>query len=1390
MGNQTRLVTLFPWWLLLILLIAIGFAVFGVWLYKRALRRGTKALFKEKFRGFLTRHQLFFSHFGLVATNPLGKSFLHALKMMRIFVGGPQFKYTLPWIVMMGGSASGKSSILRSLGLDRPIRYPEEEREGKGQPLCDWWFYDHGVVLDLDGKLVLNATYPTSDDSNWSFFLSLLRHFRPRRPLDAVVLTIPASEFIGSAAFSQEDIILRAETLYRKLWQMQRVTGLKVPLYIVISKCDLVPGFEDLCRALPLSCRPDIFGWSSDKGVGSLYGPEWVKEAFASLEASLDVVQQEIYAEGQCFDGVDGVFVFPISFAHLKKGIQTYTDHIFKSSSFHESFFMRGLYFVGDSHCARNSVPAHISADSSWTMDQKREEDPLNIYFSTDLFEKKIFREGGLARPVARVLLGGNTTNRSAKIGIAAAAIFGTLALLKANQTLQGVTKNLMSVLPHMESTLNRLQSRNSDTAVGRAYFAEQAQALLQTMAQAKVNVLFSYFLIPSWFSTLDDHVRDAMVVVYDKVIFRSIAYQLTYKAENLVSLGNNKTTLEEGLSTGLNPLLIHEFYHLNSYVEKMYALQLAVNKFNSLGVNSALSDVADIIYYLFDYKMPDDFFSDNYYYTCALNTTKVRLFKFSTYQENATLKLAKFFGAFQTAAFNPNTMIPGLAPLMVSFRDFSQTYGHGTSGVNLVRDIFTGLDQTLRSLNNPELQWLNQGQFVPGFGYETLMKLIGFCEFFIEKNVQDLTMRMDQDFTNFRRRLAGYTSPLLGKNSLFSTERELALAAPSAAALTLKNSLRDFFNEPFMAPSSNKKIIEGIPVGSILLWDTLRLQEAVALIATYNDFLNSRLLKIPKPLQPLFQKLAREGLIDSLVDLLAAAQTLGSALQGGNSFSPEDGLMPQVQNYRVVAPFLEKILETLWINNGTEAFGSLKKILFSETYGSLEKLDVILREEIPYGLKMDSFSWWKGQNKAALEAFGVSNETELKHYLALQRDRLHYLTREFADPLVSFLERMEQEGMPKNAPLVAKWQEIITAFNGYDRNTAGNSLRGLEAFIEKPLNEVTLETCQATSIARTALDLHYDFFTETLLEIQEKLHDQCRLLSGTVSIEQYSHVASFFNANLAGRFPFVAKAEGASPDACPEDLRTFFGMMDTKAKGIKNTLAQAVDLGPAGKKALMFIEQMENLRNFFGDYLVPTAASPEPAFNFDVTFRVNKEREARANEVLTWDVESNNTLISMRSPSHKGYWKAGDPVKVSFYWASNSPLQPRREGSASDLSVFDEKASYTYKGTWALLRLLRRHQASPSDFKTLVDETPTTLRFDIPLRNVNSESGKPCGATLFVRLALSPAKPKQIKKESGEKKEAASSVSEIPEGGGSLALPYFPFHAPDLSSAVYQSRS
>ncbi len=1397
----TRLTYYFPWSLAVALLLAVIFAVIGILIFRRAMKKGEEDSSQEPPSPFIEKGKMLLARFGYFAIDPLSQSFSYALKLMHDFIGGSQFRYQLPWIVMLGTSGAGKSTALQSLDLDRPIGRPSFETEEGDKPPCDWWFYDHGIVLDLDGKIVLNPTQATSDEELWKLFLNLLVHHRPKRPLDGIVLTIPVSEIYGQNTLSHDDILIRAEYLYGKLWQMQHITGIRVPIYVVVTKCDLIPGFDSFCQSIPTHNRRDIFGWSNDNAIDSIYDTEWVDEAFSSINHSLYRTQEEIYADGKTIDGRDGVFLFPLTLNQLKSGIRTYIDHLFKISGYHESFFLRGIYFIGDSHLEKSIFGQKTSRELASPLTQEEKEKTRNLYFLDNLFENKIFREVGLARPISRILLGNTTTMRLAKIAVAVAAVIGTLGLLRSNENLQNAKMNLVPALSQIEITLEKTSGQTENTGVGRHIFDAQAQALLNTLTQISVNHLSSIFIPPSWFSNLDTKIKYVMGLAYNRVIIRSMASELANKARQLFDL-NSIIPVTETISNGINPLEITEFYRLRNYVVAVRALELAANKFNELGMTSSLKDVAEIIKYLFHYDMPPAFYTHTSYYINALKYSNIKVFDFDSYSDDASIKLRKLFDQFQLAAFDPNLMIPGLGRLMTSLYEFTGARNYTAYDADLLREVFESLNETVTSINNPDLQWLNADQFSPGPQYEDTIGLIIGSNFFTSTTTTNLLREVDQNFLKFRKRLAGYTSPLIKGGNLFNVENGLALSQPSEGAISLQKDLAFFFGQDFMAQTNLKTIITAIPIGSILLWDTLRLQEAVQLIQSYNNFMSSRLLSLPKILQPLLQKVGRDSLTKNLVRFVADAEVFSSETIVGSSISPEDTLLSQVQNYRAAAPYLEQILFTLKANSANTAFSTLKNLLTEQTYDPLEKLDAILTEEAPYAIKDNSFDWWDGKNLAALEAFGVNNLTELKNYLELQRDRINYLAREFSGPLVSFLEQINKEGMPGNLPLVTKWAGILNGLSGYERKTPGNGLVKLEDFILHALNEVTLATCKKYANTVSALSISQDFFVTILVDLQEKLHKRCVELSGAVSVSNYSQLAHFFNTHLAGKFPFVKDACEAATDAKPEDIRTFFEMMDTQATSVKASLMEATNLGPHGKNALAFIEQMEKVRNFFGDYLAPNSTLPYPAFSFDVTFRVNKEREIRANEILDWEFTTQDTTLTMRSPFNIGYWKEGNPVNMTFRWALNSPLQPQVTEAIPNFDVQGENATFSYTGTWALLRLLRQQQANPSDFDSLNDENPITLRFDIPLTNVISSKGI-CSldgdslpqATVFVRLRVSPIEMGPLKKteppemppqKPGSAHEAAAKPMEQPKihMGTPVNLPYFPYQAPRLNNS------
>lgn len=121
------------------------------------------------------------------------KDALKTLKTSSLYRGrSERWRGDLPWYLLIGPQGSGKTSLLDFSGLEFPINKIDRKltRDTRGTSHCDWYFADHGVLIDTAGRYMTQAD--TVDTHAWNTLLDLLRKGRRDRPLNGVLVTIPA----------------------------------------------------------------------------------------------------------------------------------------------------------------------------------------------------------------------------------------------------------------------------------------------------------------------------------------------------------------------------------------------------------------------------------------------------------------------------------------------------------------------------------------------------------------------------------------------------------------------------------------------------------------------------------------------------------------------------------------------------------------------------------------------------------------------------------------------------------------------------------------------------------------------------------------------------------------------------------------------------------------------------------------------------------------------------------------------------------------------------------------------------------------------------------------------------------------------------------------------
>lgn len=252
--------------------------------------------------------------------------------------------YALPWYLVIGQPAAGKSTMLYQSGLN----FPYAEREGArvaglgGTRNCDWFFSSEAVLLDTAGRYMNNQ----EEAGKWRAFLQLLRQHRQRRPLNGLIVTVSIHDILQTSLEDQERI---AKRLRERIQETHALLEVRLPVYLVFTKCDLVPGFAPFYRQLDDVARGEVMGKTfSHKGYEQA---DWGRQFGAAMDelvsywqqvASQQLVMQDIQITRQD----SAVYRFPLELAALKARLQLFVDALLRANPYQKAELLRGFYFT------------------------------------------------------------------------------------------------------------------------------------------------------------------------------------------------------------------------------------------------------------------------------------------------------------------------------------------------------------------------------------------------------------------------------------------------------------------------------------------------------------------------------------------------------------------------------------------------------------------------------------------------------------------------------------------------------------------------------------------------------------------------------------------------------------------------------------------------------------------------------------------------------------------------------------------------------------------------------------------------------------------------------------------------------------------------------------
>jgi len=303
--------------------------------------------------------------------------------------------YVLPWYLVLGESGAGKTSAIRNSRLSSPMTEVSRASGISGTRNCDWWFFEQAIILDTAGRYTIPAE-EVQDLEEWKRFLTLLSKYRKKEPLNGVVVAVAADRLLTADGKElQED----GHMVRQRIDQTMRVVGAKFPVYLLVTKMDLVHGFTEFSRHLSPDSISQAMGHNNTKK--KIYWGDVLEEAMAGVGERLRKLRFSLVHEAG--SKAPSAILLPQEFERLKPGLEGFLKAVFEENPYQETPLLRGVYF---SSARRNGAPSSPFLERMGLQTGKEDSvDSEQGFFLGDFFGKVLPNDRNLYSPIREFVL-------------------------------------------------------------------------------------------------------------------------------------------------------------------------------------------------------------------------------------------------------------------------------------------------------------------------------------------------------------------------------------------------------------------------------------------------------------------------------------------------------------------------------------------------------------------------------------------------------------------------------------------------------------------------------------------------------------------------------------------------------------------------------------------------------------------------------------------------------------------------------------------------------------------------------------------------------------------------------------------------------------------------
>ena len=1270
----------YPWILLCVILVIVFLIIFLLIAYFVKPKSDPKGIADEpksdakqvNHRFDLPPYLFGFSEFSkFFKRGDFAQNFFDANQFLRRSFPGVNYKYSVPWFVLLGPEASGKTTLAKHLEHrigcaipDFPQLFPRQD--------CTYSFFSNAVICNLAGDHFAHAKTADCNDAGFRTFLTLLSRYRQRTPLNGIVLSIPVAELIST---DKKMVMERAKFYHNQIGALQNYLNIRLPVYVTVTHIDQLPGFKQFVDHLPPQFHQYILGWSAPYDLSTAYTTKWCDDAFDHIDQYLKklIFELSTYASGWEQNG--GLYVFWKELVQLKDNLKIYCDQIFVGHVYKNQPCLRGIYFTGQYND--------------------------DLMFAQQLFEEKIFQEAHLVAPIQTLL-----TTHHAKyfqyglLGLMAwFSIFGTQALWRFQQQ----RNEVLPIVYKMNQLFDRMQGTPITDDAEMALIYEEAIQQLSLLSHVNRNQLFFSFAIPAtWVSPFRKNVNHTLHRTAQLILVRSLYYALLLKIKHLVHMRPAPADASQNLGQLLLPESSPEYKLVERFVTGLKDVQDYVEKFNQLQSYHDPKVLDDLMKYIFKTSLPEHVYHQYIQIETFLFNRLFPPIDLHVYAKALHRTMGVLYQNFYNALFDGNT-IGSLPYRLQELANQLSPNKPDMPDINLFRSTQDSIKIIKKLFGKEGKTWMDESYFNPSKGFSKFWETIDGVAILGKPVSQLLVDQTGLGFGNLQKQIQALYRDFSGAEE----PKEFEAQKTSQLIFVLDKELDKVFDQDYMQAPASPPVSAMTNKDEFIAIDSSAFKPIAKALSQEEKFSDEDISKMPVATQKKLRNLALEGATNFIRYQVNSNQKTIKQLPKDATDSEREALLGGIKFFDDTLSLI-KILETLPSKEAVDLRDGLNK---SAQY-LLTELSALLKN---YGLYMPrdlaKMEWWDGNSGAAFKAYGAVDQASLLLGLRHQFELIKKLVQK-AGPIIDYLKSHVADTENLDHALIDKWDTIVTAVKEKETNK-GSSLTDLEKFITEDMNAITFMNVADKIPLSDIVGTSHDYFVQARKTIQKALLARAEILSRTSSIKAYNCIAGFFNKNLAGKFPF-ADEKTTPDDLSLETLWDFFALFDEKGGTPEKILANVQEV-PGFDDQMAFLQTMYEVRQLFDGWIQGKSEAKDPLFDVEIEFRVNRQSEQNGQYVyhLWFNPTSTEKLKNISGGPLVGTWRYGEPVTLGLDWASPSQSAPVpvADPNRPYMSVDRLRVEMTFGGNWALFALLRALQTSDTDVKRY-------LRVTVPQSN------------------------------------------------------------------------